>query len=168
MTTLLLPNSELVACAWLAQVPGWTSAMVGTTLPRIGPVGPMPDWVATGFVTVAVVGGTPGSHAPLAEPALSVNCWAANATCAGAGKPINVSQRPPWGKAAQLAEQIRHAVYVLDRGLGRGVAMSVPGYAGAAVMSALMLTEPRRVPADIAGHARWQFDLQLDWVTGSL
>jgi len=168
MTTLLLPNSELVACAWLAQISGWNTGMVGTTLPRIGPTGPLPDWIAAGFVTVGVVGGTPGSHVPLAEPALSVNCWAVNATCAGIGQPINVSPRPPWGKAAQLAEQIRYAVYVLDRGIGRHVAMAVPGYAGAAVMSALMLTEPRRVPADIAGYARFQFDLQLDWVTGSL
>ncbi|QOR55838.1 MAG: hypothetical protein YHS30scaffold324_70 [Catenulispora phage 69_17] len=168
MSTLLLPNSELVACAWLAQVPGFTAAMVGTTLPRLGPTGPLPDWVAAGFVTVAVGGGTPGSHAPLAEPALSVNCWAVNATCTGSGQPINVSPRPPWGKAAQLAEQIRHAVYVLDKGATRAVSMPVPGYAGAAVMSALLLSEPRRVPADIAGFARTQFDLQLDWVTGSL
>lgn len=168
MTTLLLPNSELVACGWLAQISGWTTAMVGTTLPRIGPTGPMPAWVSTGFVTVGVVGGTPGSHVPLAEPALSVNCWAVNASCAGHGQPINVQQKPPWDKANLLAEQIRHAVYVLDRGVGRAVTLPVAGYAGAAVMSALMLTEPRRVPADLAGYARYQFDLQLDWVTGSL
>jgi hypothetical protein len=73
MTILLLPNSELVACAWLAQVPGWNAGMVGTTLPRIGPAGPLPDWIVAGFVTVTVVGGTPGSHVPQAHPVLSVN-----------------------------------------------------------------------------------------------
>jgi hypothetical protein len=167
MTILLLPNSELVACAWLAQVPGWNAGMVGTTLPRIGPAGPLPDWIVAGFVTVTVVGGTPGSHVPQANPVLSVSCWAANATCKGIGQPINVSPRPPWGKAAQLAEQIRHAAYLLDKGIGRYVAMTPPGYAGAAVVSALLLSEPRRIPADIAGFARYQFDLQLTWVTGA-
>lgn len=167
MTTLLLPDSELVACAWLAQVPGWTTAMVGTTLPRLGPVGPMPDWVATGFVTIGVVGGTPAAEVPQAVPVLSVNCWAVNAKCAGIGQPINVSSRPPWGRASQLAEQIRHAAYALDKGLGRTVSMPVPGFAVAGVQSALLLTEPRRVPADLAGFARYQFEMQLTWVTGA-
>lgn len=168
MTALLLPDSELVTQGWLAAIPGWSTAMVGTTLPRIGPTGPMPDWVATGFVTVGVVGGTPASHVPQAQPAMSVNCWAVNATCAGPGQPINVKPRPPWGDASQLAQQIRAAVYTLDKGPGRAVAMPVPGYAHAAVMSALLLTEPRRVPADPAGFARYQFDLQLTWVAGSI
>src|SRR5207248_7092389 len=59
VSTLLLPDSELVASGWLAAIPGWSSAMVGTTLPRLGPNGPLPDWATTGFVTVVVVGGTP-------------------------------------------------------------------------------------------------------------
>lgn len=168
MTTLLLPDSELVACGWLAQISGWTSAMVGTTLPRLGPDGPMPDWVATGFVTVAVVGGTPASHVPQAEPVLSINCWAVNAKCAGPGQPINVSTKPPWGDASQLSRQIVAAAYALDKGAGRAVAMPVPGYAHAAVTSALLLTEPRRMTADIAGFARYQFEIQLTWVAGSI
>lgn len=168
MSTLLLPDSELVASGWLAAIPGWSSAMVGTTLPRLGPNGPLPDWVDTGFVTVAVVGGTPASHVPQAEPVLSVNCWAVNASCAGPGQPINVQNKPPWGRASQLAEQIRAAAYVLDKGIGRGVTMPVPGYAHAAVTSALLLTEPRRMPSDMAGYARYQLDIQLTWVAGSI
>jgi hypothetical protein len=168
VSTLLLPNSELVAAGWLAAIPGWSSAMVGTTLPRMGKSGPLPAWVATGFATVAVVGGTPASHSPQAEPVVSVNCWAANATGGGAASaPINVSNKPPWGKAAQLAEQIRQAAYTLDKGFGRGVAMPVPGYAHAAVTSALLLSEPRRMPSDIASYARYQFEIQLTWVAGS-
>lgn len=168
MSTLLLPNSELVAAGWLAEIPGWSSAMVGTTLPRIGSTGPLPAWVTTGFATVAVVGGTPASHAPQAQPVLSINCWAVNATGTGAqGAPINVSNKPPWGKAAQLCEQIRAAAYVLDKGMGRAVAMPVPGYAPAAVLSALLLNEPRRLPSDIASYARYQMEIQLVWVAGS-
>jgi hypothetical protein len=168
VSTLLLPNSELVAAGWLAEIPGWSSAMVGTTLPRIPSAGPLPTWVSAGFATVAVVGGTPASHSPQAEPVVSVNCWAVNATGDGTpGAPINVSNKPPWGKAAQLCEQIRAAVYVLDKGTGRAVSMPAPGYAHAAVTSAQLLTEPRRMPADIAGYARFQMEIQLVWVAGS-
>lgn len=168
MTTLLLPDSELVAQGWLAAIDGWTAAMVGTTLPRLGPNGPLPDWVATGFVTVGVVGGTPASHVPQAKPVLSLNCYAVNARCPGPGQPISVSTKPPWGDASQLSRQIVAAAYVLDKGVGRAVSMPVPGYARAAVLSALLMTEPRRVPADIAGFARYQLDIQLTWVAGSI
>jgi len=167
MTTLLLPDSELVAQGWLAAISGWSSAMVGTTLPRLGPTGPLPGWVSTGFVTVGVVGGTPASHVPQAQPVLSINCWAVNATCAGPGQPINQKNKPPWGVASQLSRQIVAAAYVLDKGIGRAVTIPAPGYAHAAVLSALLLSEPRRMPADLASYARYQFDLQLTWVAGS-
>lgn len=169
MTTLLLPNSELVACGWLSAVPGFTAAMVGTTLPRIPGAGPLPDWIGTGFVTVGpVVGGTPGGYMPTAEPVLSISCYAANATGTGLpGAPINVSTKPPWGRAAQVAERIRAAVYTLDKGPGRQVAMPVPGYAHATVTGAQMLSEPRRMPSDPASYARYQFDLQLFWIGGT-
>lgn len=166
MTTLLLPNSELVAAGWLASIPSWSSAMVGTTLPRIGTT--LPSWATTGFATVAVVGGTPGALMAVAEPVVSINLWAVNATQSGGpAGPINVSNKPPWGHAAQLAEQIRQAAYVLDKSSGRAVAMPVPGYAHAAVMGAQLLTEPRRMPADVASYARFQMEIQLRWVAGS-
>lgn len=169
MTLLLLPNSELVAAAWLAAVPGFTTAMVGTTLPRMPASGPLPAWIGTGFVTVGpVVGGTPGTNMPLAEPVVSVNCWAVNATKTdGSGASINVSTKPPWGRAAQLAEQIRAAVYTLDKGAGRQVVMPVPGYARATVNGAQLLSEPRRMPSDPASYARFQFELQLFWIGGT-
>jgi hypothetical protein len=168
VSALLLPNSELVAAGWLAAIPGWSSAMVGTTLPRIGSQGPLPAWAATGFATVAVVGGTPGALMPVAEPVVSINCWAVNASVAGAPTgPINVSNKPPWGHASQLCEQIRQAAYTLDKGAGRSVAMPAPGYAHAAVTGAQLLTEPRRLPADLAGYARFQMEIQLRWVAGS-
>lgn len=168
MTTLLLPNSELVAAGWLASIPGWSPAMVGTTLPRIGSQGPLPSWATTGFATVAVVGGTPAGLMPVAEPVVSINLWAVNATVAGAPTgPINVSNKPPWGKVSQLAEQIRVAAYVLDKNSARSVAMPVAGYAHASVMGAELLTEPRRMPSDVASYARFQMEIRLTWAAGS-
>lgn len=161
--TLLLPNSELVARAWLATIPGITGAMVGTLLPRISE-SVLPGWAATGFLTVAVVGGSPHAYVPLAQPAVSVNCWAVAATQALPGGPVTVSNKPPWGKANQLAELVRQAVDPLQRGLSaKQVSMPVPGYGRAAVRSALMLTEPRRLPSDVAAYARFQFELLLHW-----
>ena len=61
---------------------------------------------------------------------------------------------PPWGKAAQLAEQIRLATY--DRhNFGRPLPISNNGvpYEGARVLGAMMLTEPRRVRGDTADYA---------------
>jgi len=165
VTTLLLPNSELVALAWLASVPGFTTAMVGTMLPKLPGSGTMPGWVATGFVTAAVVGGSPDAWMPQAQPVIGVNCWAVNATQTGGPTgPINPATKPPWGKAAQLGEQIRGAAYTLNRsGAARQVAMPVTGYAHAAVQSAVLLTEPRRVPGDVGSYARFTFDMQLFW-----
>jgi hypothetical protein len=161
--TLTLPNSELVACAWIATVPGFTSAMVGTTLPSIQKT--LPAWVSTGFITVMVVGGTPGAYMPQAAPVVQVDCWAVNATQVGVGGPINVATKPPWGTANGLAEQIRAASYGLNKSAGgRRLAMPVAGYAHAAVQSAQLMSEPRRLPADPASYARYQFDLQLFWV----
>lgn len=167
--TLLLPNSELVACGWLANVPGFTAGMVGTTLPQMPASGPLPAWVATGFVTVGpAVGGSPGAFMPTAEPVLSINCWAVNATQSGGPTgPINVGSKPPWGKAAQLAERIRQAVYTLDKGSTRQVTMPVTGYARATVNAASMLSEPRRMPSDLASYARTQFEIQLFWIGGT-
>lgn len=165
MTTLLIPNSELVALAWLARVPGLSAAMVGTTLPRLPATGVVPAWVATGFVTAMVVGGSPGLYMPQAAPVVGINAWAVNATQSGGPSgPINVAAKPPWADAAQLCEVIRKAVYVLNRSGGaRQLPMPVPGYAHAAVQSAVLMSEPRRMPSDLASYARFTFDLQLFW-----
>lgn len=163
--TLLLPNSELVALAWVASVPGFTTAMVGTTLPSLPAKGAVPPWVGTGFITAVVVGGTPDAYMPQAQPVVQFDCWAVNATQAGATGPINIATKPPWGRANQLAEQIRAASYDLNRsGAPRRLAMPVSGYRHACVHSALLLSEPRRLPSDPASYARFQFDIQLFWI----
>lgn len=164
--TLLIPNSELVALGWLGLMPGFTSAMLGTTLPRIPSTGPLPAWIATGFVQVPwVVGGSPDQYSIQARPVVQVSCWAANATLDATSNQITVSNKPPWGKAAQLAEQIRAASQsLMFSGAPRRVAMPVAGYAHANVQAAALLSEPRRIPSDIAGFAHYAFDLQLTWI----
>jgi hypothetical protein len=164
--TLLLPNSELVALGWLALVPGFTTAMLGMTLPRIPGSGTLPAWIASGFVQVPfVVGGSPDPYSTQARPVVQVSCWAANAKQDVPGGPIATSNKPPWGKANQLAEQIRAAAQsLMFSGTPRNVAMPMPGYAHANVQSAWLLTEPRRIPSDMAGYAHFSFDLQLTWI----
>lgn len=164
--TLLLPNAELVALGWLALVPGFTPAMLGTTLPRIPASGTLPAWIATGFVQVPfVVGGSPDPYSIQARPVVQVSCWAANAKQDAANGPIATSNKPPWGKANQLAEQIRAACQALRfSGAPRNVAMPIPGYAHANVQAAWLLTEPRRIPSDMAGYAHFSFDMQMTWI----
>ena len=146
-----IPTTDLVAPAWVATIAGLTADGVGTQLP--------PDdrtWAANGYILVpATVGGTPHSSGPVRRPVCQVECWA---TTPG-------SSRPPWQKAAQLAEQIRLATYD-RRNFGRALPITLNGvtFAGARVLGAMMLTEPRRVWGDVADYGAYIFDLQLDWI----
>lgn len=165
-TALLRPNSELVALAWLGQIDGITPGMVGTTLPR-----DVMTWTANGFAQVATLGGSPHAYLPVASPVLEVNCWAVTASQSAPSAPVNVSNKPPWGRAQRLVETIRAGLYALTLdgyGRGRWLTMPVPGYAHASVQSAVMLTEARRIPDDQGSYARYSFDLQLTWIPEAL
>ena len=153
-STTLQPNSELVAVAWLRTVLGLTAAMVSTRLPTDTTL-----WEESGFVTVgggdgtgAVIGGSPNREMPLRAPVVSVHCWAVKR---GSG-------RPPWGKAAQLAELIVTGTY--DETRMRRQLTLPSGYQPARLNEAYALSEPRRIPADPSGYAHFQLDLQLHWV----
>lgn len=144
------PNSR-VFVAWIASIAGLTADGVDTVLP--------PDdttWQANGFIVVpGTVGGTPHATMPLRRPVGQVECWAT--------KPG--SEKPPWGKANDLAEQVRAATY--DRvNYGRLLTITYNdvSYPQAMVRSAKMLTEPRQVWGDAADYAGWQFDLALQWI----
>lgn len=163
MTVLNLPTSRLVACGWLiAAVPGFTAAMVGTARPQ-----DFTKWYETGFVEVGpVVGGTPDSYVPLNNPVLSIHCWGANLTQPNpAGGAPNVSNKPPWGRTAQLGEQIKAAARTVQyTGLARQVAMPASGYAHASVQLAVVLIEPREILGEPDGTAHFQFDMQFSWI----
>lgn len=153
----LEPNDELVAIAWLSTIPGLSKEIVATTLPPPvlkGKAGPAP-WVQTGFVTVSVVGGSPDVYNPINRPVLQVDCWA---TKPGSGK-------PPWWLAAGLASAIRRACW--ERlNVSRPLALSAGPeiYPSAIVRVATLVTAFRRLYADQADYARYQADLQLDWI----
>lgn len=156
----LRPTDELVATAWIASIPGLSAAMVGTQLPSdVDPDGSGPaDWVTTGYVTVAVVGGTPDPLLPVSRPVVQVDCWATNPG----------SNKPPWLMAAAIASAIRRATW--DRyTIARPLPISVNGvvYPTAVVQTAYMATAFRRLYDDQADYARYQGDLALSWVTAN-
>lgn len=162
MSTLKLPTSPLVARAWLALVPGITAAMTGTTLPRI-PTDSLPAWAATGFLTVQVVGGSPDAEMALAQPVVSVKCWAVNATQDPDSGKVAVQARVPWARSEALAEAVRQASYPMQRDpASRLVSLPVAGYQKASVNSAYLLSEIRPLQ-DPTRYACHQFDLQLAW-----
>lgn len=146
------PTTSLVAVAWIATIPGLTADGVGNQLPDTEP-----EWAANGYVVIPmVVGGTPHSTSPLRRPVVQVECYADN---------LN-SDKIPWQKAEQLAEQIRFGTY--DHAtFGRALTIANNGvsYGIATVKSALMLTEPRRIWADAGDYGGYAFDLRLDWTS---
>lgn len=140
----MLPNSEIVVVAWLkANVP-YLGGRVATALPTT-------ENAEQGFVTVAVVGGTPENYVGWRLPVVSIDCWAMNPD----------SGRPLWNLAAQAAEQIRGAV--LEHGtVGRPVEL-LPAYRPARVESAMLRTEPQRVRGDAANWAHFTMDVEFRW-----
>lgn len=160
MTSPALPldgTDELVCAQWIATIPGFTSTMVGTTLPPdVNADGTAAPWVATGFVTVAVAGGSPDPMLPVNRPTMQIDCWAA----------VPGSNKPPWNQAAALASAIRRATW--DRlAISRALHISVNGitYPTAAVQTAYLPTAFRRLYDDQGDYARYQADLSLSWVT---
>jgi hypothetical protein len=144
MTTVLRASTELVTVAWLRGVVG---DIVATTLPRSNS-----SWAASGFVTVATVGGAANAYVPLRSPVVSVDCWAV----------ARESGRPPWNRAAALAERIQAACWD-HPGTPRLLALPV-GYPQARVLSAFTAYEARRVPDDEASYARFNLGLTVNWV----
>jgi hypothetical protein len=147
VTVTLHTNPELVAVAWLSGVAGLSTSMVATTLPADNST-----WAASGFVTVTISGGTPGIYDRLRLPAVTVTTWAVNPN----------SSKPPWGKAANLAEHIVAATQ--DRGAGRVVALPA-GFPAAAVHSVWPLSEPRRTYGDMGDYAAYVVDIAFGYTS---
>lgn len=161
VTAPALPTTRLVAAGWIAYALDAGPSVVGLTLPQ-----DPSKWFETGFIQVGpVVGGTPDAYVPLRKPVVSVHCWGVNGTPSTTpGGPLNVSNKPPWNRTAQLAERIVAAAQSMrTSGAARQVSMLVGGYAHATVHSARLLTEPREVFSDAASYAHYQFDLALLW-----
>jgi hypothetical protein len=143
-----LPNDELVAIAWLAQrVPGYSAAMVATSLPKDPAAWP------DGFVQVqSLPGGSADVDIPVRRsPMVQVDWWVA---------PTGASVKPPWGRANLLASM---AVLATEaQAYGRPVQLPA-GYIGARVQAAYFTDLPSRVDGDPSGYARLTANLVLDW-----
>lgn len=151
MTLTLYTPNDLVAVAWISTITGLTADVVATQLPS-----DETQWAAHGAVVVPTdVGGTPMANLPVRRPVLQVECWAT----------VPNSDKLPWWKANQLAEQIIRATY--DRqtfGRALTIAAGPVAYPGASVRGAWAQTEPRKIWSDAGDYAGYTFDLRLDWV----
>lgn len=147
-TPVLRAAPELVAIAWLKTIVG---DRVSTTLPKPSSDGTI-SWADGGFVTLITAGGTPNLYVPLREPAFAVDCWAVNPQ----------SQKPPWGKAANLAETIQAACYDHPAVPQR---IDLPGaFPTVQVLSAYTTGEHRRINDDASSYARYSIPgLVIAW-----
>ena len=144
MPSLRLPSARMVAVAWLNRL--GLDAGCGLELPA-----DLDSWSEHGFVCVPVVaGGSPGRHVPMRSPVVQVDCWACRPG----------SDVAPWGKAAELAEQVFAAAY--QEPLRPQLAMP-SGYAPVLLRAVYPVTEPREIPNDGAGFARLEIDMQFVW-----
>jgi hypothetical protein len=145
-------STDLVAVAWLRTLPGLVADGVANQLPA-----DEKSWAANGFVVVPMaVGGTPHSTMPLRRPVLQVETWGT----------VPGSDKLPWGIPSQLCEQIR--IGCLDRdSFSRLLQISANGvtYPNARVLSAKMLTEPKRIYHDVGDYAGNTFNLALQWIS---
>ena len=149
MTLTLVPGDELVASAWAASIPGLSPQMCATQLPA-----DESTWAGNGFVTAAVVGGTPHPTLPLSCPVIRYDCWAVSLT----------SNKPPWFKASTIANAIKYACWH-PIAIPRLLTITANGvtYPSAAVRSAVMLIQPRRVYGDAGDAAHYTTDVELTW-----
>jgi len=147
-------NNELVTLAWIRDVVTAYGVSAGTTLQGPDPETLVLPWGDVGFVTTLTVGGSVNTNTPMREPVMSVECVAANV-----GK-----SRPPWGRAIGIAELIIRATEWTGWGSTARAVVLPSGYPGARVWDGSALTEPKRVPSDEAGYARYSFDMSMSWV----
>jgi len=145
MSLQLRATPELVATAWLKTVVG---DRVATTLPKDNTT-----WAASGFCTLVTAGGTPNLYVPLRDPVIGVDCWANNPN----------SQKPPWDRAAMLAEAIQAACYD-HPAIPQILTLGKPGFPQARVLSAYTTGEHRRIHDDASSYARYSIPgLVIAW-----
>lgn len=142
-------TTEKVVTAWLATLPGITAAMVGMQLPAPDTSNNL-SWAASGFITPYGLGGAPNIYVPVAKPVVGLKCWAVDPD----------TGLPPWNLADNLAETIRAGCF----NNGGELFLNIPySDQNARLMSAYMLTEPRRSFGDTGDYACFDTEVQLHW-----
>ena len=145
------PDAALVADAWLRLVAGVPASCIGPTLPAARKT-PAPAWVTQGFIQHTMVGGAPATEVQFRHPVVQLDFWA-----------VTLDDRTaPWGRASALAETVFDATF----GDVSQLDLVVPtGYDTPMLRTVLALQEPRKIPGDTAGFARFQFDAVFTWTS---
>lgn len=139
----LIPTTDLVATNWVKSN-GFGA--VGTQLPEDNT-----SWAASGFIVVTVVAGTPSIYTRLARPVVQFDCWANN----------TASAKAPWGKANQLAEMVKDWAWNVPN---QGQKLTIGGsYQDARLLSAYVMSEPRRLHDPNTSYAHYTFDVFMPW-----
>lgn len=147
-------NNDLVAQAWVRSIPRVaalaTPAPVGMTVPADAT-----SWASTGFLQVMTTGGSPHPDFPYRQPVVTVFGWGVSL----GGK------KPPWDVAGRLVEYVLTACYD-EHAVKRVLAVTAGGqtYPDAQIIEVNARSEPRPVPGDPAGYARYMLDVEIGWV----
>ena len=144
----LFPTSELVAKAWILGIPGVPSGAVATALPE-----DRAAWTA-GFVQAVALDGSPQLYVKKREIVLDITCWY---------QPKDGSNKPPWHKAAQLAEKVFDGGYADPLVVQRLLTTLPAAYDNARVL-AFMPGEVEKRGADEAGNAAFGFTAEMHWI----
>lgn len=149
MSAPFTPNSEPVAGAWLATLPGITADMCSTRRPADE------KYAEKGFVTYQVVGGTPNNYTGERLPVVTFDFWGVNVG----------SQKAPWAKTASLGEVVMNGCFSQGDIDYIGPIVLPASITGGAIVSAVnALTELRRVPDDSDSVAHYSVDVEIQWI----
>lgn len=144
----LFPTSELVAKAWILGLPGVPSGAAATALPE-----DRASWAA-GFVQVVALDGNPNMYVKKREIVLDITCWY---------QPKEGSNKPPWNKAAQLAEKVFDGSYA-DVLVVQRLLTTLPSAYNNARVLAFIPGEPEKRGQDEAGNAAFGFTAEMHWI----
>lgn len=122
-------NSEQVAIAFLRAQADLAGVGIGTTLPQ-----DVTTWSNLGFIQVAVVGrGHSKPEIGYRSPVVTAHCWATNPN----------RQKPPWGKANDLAEIVWNACEYGSNGI-ENLTTALSGAPRVRILQAWGIEEPKR------------------------
>lgn len=144
----LTATPELVATAWLRQIPGLPTGCVDPVVPVDASTWPGGVWVSP-----RTTGGAPAVSYPLRGPVVTIDCWA----------DAPGSAAPPWNLSACTAESVVAAALDLTTPI-RTVTLPA-GFPQARVIAVWVISEPRRAYGDAGGYAHHVMDVAMRWVT---
>jgi len=145
------PTGELVAVAFgkaVLAMAGKPTVPVVTTLPAAT------VWAATGALQVGGIVGTTTRDTDLRDMVVSWEGWATRPN----------SDKPPWGQANELLEDIRAAAFWDWADAALPLDLEPAGvYEPVLVQGVVPVTDPRRMADPDTSRAHYTMDLRLIW-----